>query len=609
VNSQADERQMTCREARRLIAPLLAGDPDIDPRRREAFGAHLLICAACAKEYDQARRLVAILGEDPAQQPGDGSPSAPPEQWVNRPGPNISPPRRAMTREESWEDLLRRAPDLAAAWRRQQARERLRRRVGWGLTAAAAACVVLAATIGWPLLTNRAPHPPVAKQQAPQPQADVAQGSIEVKTAAGVYRLVPGQPFTADRPAEIILDRMHRVILRAGSTASFSPRGGDSTDAAADGLAYLVELQHGEIYVAVTPGHPFEVRTGNAAVFVTGTKFDVAAAAARTTVVLLHGGVRFGRREAPHRYVDLSPGERCSIVGDAPPSPPQRVDALAVTAWAQRVNVDEVPSGPMPEPAADSLLSDRWDQPVAGNLDSVDYGHWLGDNRQWFSREFPWIFTLQSALGERFGIQADYVELLVVSGDIWQFEYALPLGQPIAAFNPAGVARLARHYGVDQTVLLAAAERAGFAEPSSADTSGAQAAPAPRAADAFRRWQADLEAAATGSAAFPGELTAFSLRAGLFVSRTRMTACLWARENPQRAGRVLTDEAYRRQCLSASMPPSLLEGDARAGFLSGQFAAARDAGRLSVELFTAPKAPDCDKQVAATALDLLRCTP
>ena len=53
-------------------------------------------------------------------------------------------------------------------------------------------------------------------------------------------------------------------------------------------------------------------------------------------------------------------------------------------------------------------------------LEETDYDHWVEQKRDWFKQEFLWIFQLKEALAKE-GIEADYPELLIKTGDVWQF--------------------------------------------------------------------------------------------------------------------------------------------------------------------------------------------
>lgn len=77
------------------------------------------------------------------------------------------------------------------------------------------------------------------------------------------------------------------------------------------------------------------------------------------------------------------------------------------------------------------------------------------EHKEYFAATFPWIFEAQKAL-QPMGIQADYAELLMVSGDIWQFRFDPkgPMDQCLAAYDPAAVERLAGYYKVTVEALL-----------------------------------------------------------------------------------------------------------------------------------------------------------
>ena len=111
------DNSVSCRNGQLLMSLYIQDDPDLAPDQRDALEAHLAVCRACAEEYEQDRRLVALLrprwliGEDTKQLLPQGG-------YEVQDGYACTKRWRPMTAAEGWEDLKRRCPSLAAACRR-----------------------------------------------------------------------------------------------------------------------------------------------------------------------------------------------------------------------------------------------------------------------------------------------------------------------------------------------------------------------------------------------------------------------------------------------------------------------------------------------------------
>lgn len=153
----------------------------------------------------------------------------------------------------------------------------------------------------------------------------------------------------------------------------------------------------------------------------------------------------------------------------------------------------------------------------------IDYAKWRDDHKEWFAATFPWIFDVQKVLMKN-GVQADYIELLVVSGDIWQFEYdpQQPLTAPLSRCYQTSLDRVARHYGVG---LLGVTAGMGGRQPD------------PRCS--LRLWREDIaKVAQTGSML---DSLLLSLRGCSYMAKTRTALWLWGRQDPLRFAVVLQE--------------------------------------------------------------------
>ena len=612
----SDPPKLSCRKAGLLISPYLADDPDLSAEQREAFEAHLAACPRCAHEYELSTEVVDFL-----QNHWTTSPDT--LELMERAGLRPKGCRSAPGHEQ-WSAEGR--PQVAVRpWFARPSR-----------IAAVAASIALLLGVAW-LAVSR-PGPPADRSNGTQGRA-VAQGAaaaeftVERITATGREALPLDEPITTGRePQELLLGGVHRVVMNADSTVTIGSRaaalasGGTSggggagapTSVGTSGV-YLVLLAEGELYVEVVPGHAFEVTTPNARVAVTGTRFNVIADEQLTNLALLKGSVRFSGLGDDRRTVgavDVAAGYASTVRGRAGPTAPHKVDALAVTAWARDLSTRNAVASLATEDIALDLGDDWW-QPSQPDPSTLDYETWRDEHQDWFATQFPWIFQVQAALAEQHGIEADYIHLLMISGDIWQFHYPpsprklprprkLP-GQappwefdyPLTSFDPAAVERLARHYQVDAAELLAAVDphtRADSDTPSSAGATW----PA-----ALSRWRQDILAAAEPNApAMDTDLILFSMRAGAHLANTRTAAYLWVTAYPAEAQRLLTDEDYFADYLAPLVPNDVSTAAAWTAELAEHVAAAQSSVGASQELLTAP-APDGCASLAATVANRL----
>ena len=162
---------MSCREAQLLMSLHMRDDPGLTQARREAFEAHMLICSSCWQDYEQDKRIAALvrkygppISEGTRRLLGKGGYPVPECNRARR-------PRKPMTVEEGWADLKRRIPELAEVSDRlaRQHRRRTRticifRRVG-----ALAACLALVAVGGLWIHTQRTPGDPTTRKRIPSP--------------------------------------------------------------------------------------------------------------------------------------------------------------------------------------------------------------------------------------------------------------------------------------------------------------------------------------------------------------------------------------------------------------------------------------------------------
>jgi len=488
----------------------------------EAISWHIAQCEHCAGRYEALCDANAELWEQAAEAAGI------PERE----------PVATRTPQEALADLWRQVDEDEAAQRKQY-RRAIIFRVG---RVAAAACILITIGIGWLALRNG-----VSDQTVPSittsPESPVT--FAELVTDQGRKPLALNQPITAGmQPQEILLGGMHRVVMNCHTRATFSVEPQRTEGRHTGKVPYEIQLAQGELYVEVVPGNPFTVQTANARLDITGTKFDVVADRDKTELTLLKGNVRFSAIGRPQEAVSVTAGHASTITGRQAPSTPAPVDALATTAWARDTALNNAVALAGKQVDTDlsslSMMSeDYWRQADLPDVDTLDYEQWLDEHRQGRLAR-----TALAALPKDKAADADWIEVLMISGDIWQFHYdpKLRADQPLAKIEPVTITRLARYYGLAEAEILKAL---GLPDSILAAKSSVQGGTlGQQYALALRRWYDAVMAATPDKTDAKDDPTLFSLYASQYLAETRTAAYLWAKSNPEKARELLADKEY-----------------------------------------------------------------
>ena len=341
-----------------------------------------------------------------------------------------------MTVEEGLQDLLQRCPDLAEGLKRQK-RMRFIRRAG-----AIAACLVLAISV-WLTLQELQ----VSDRSAPQQVASVLEPSIKIELVSGVNRVLvrshQGISTSANEYQTLIINNKHRMVMNANTALSIEPLAQNSR------VGCRVKLASGEIFTHVEhDGNPFIVGTPHGQAVITGTTFDVKVADSSTTLIVSEGTVQL---EFEKGSVNVTAGYVSELVADSCPTTPIACDADELTAWATGC-------GHKPALAHNESELDLGYPPVSffGKnpivLEDTDYDSWTEENRDWFKQQFPWVFQLKEALAKE-GIEVDYPELLIKTGDVWQFICLETSPARFSMINTGSLLQIASDYGFDELWL------------------------------------------------------------------------------------------------------------------------------------------------------------
>lgn len=267
----------------------------------------------------------------------------------------------------------------------------------------------------------------------------VSNGTVQ-ETRSGIIRLEGG----------------HTLVAKAGADFAVTPLERDG------GQGHLVNLKQGELYIEVNHnGKPFDVVTSNARAVITGTRFDIRSEGERTELVLVDGEVKFSGGGG---MVLVREGRMSAVSGRSGPSAPRAVDSRACVAWAyealQRKALAYVNA--RPEWALLHALPDSLPASVPMDPASLEYEAWRDAHRAWFQCHFPWIFQAESSLNANAGFEGDYLDLLMVSGDILQFRRPAEGERIIAVFDPESIRRLGEFYGVPEARIRATPDEFGL---------------------------------------------------------------------------------------------------------------------------------------------------
>jgi len=418
------------------MVPLWANMTGIADGEKEAFNTHILICSACAEEYEETKELMSLVKAH------WGPISSETRKLLEKAAYEIEeklPQTRRMTVEEGWQDLLRRCPDLAENTKRPKS---LRLFIHIG---AAAACFIIG-ILAWIVFSKpqTVPQTSFPQQVAAIPASSV---KIELVKPAGNIAISDNKIITDNELKTLLINGKHKMALNAGTNVSIEPLTINSN------LGCLVKLNSGEIYTHVEhDGNPFIVQTPNGKAIITGTTFDIKAEDNKTTLIVSEGCVQLQSEEDE---VSVGAGQLSQIVDDSAPALPLKCDVSSLTAWATGQKSDSM----LAKAKTDNDIS--WQPPLSTlrpepiELDKTDYKYWVEEKREWFSRNFPWIFELKDALAKE-GIEADYPELLIQTGDVWQFMCLDKSGMP-AKFSIADFESLLKtsaYYSFDKEWLL-----------------------------------------------------------------------------------------------------------------------------------------------------------
>jgi len=285
--------------------------------------------------------------------------------------------------------------------------------------------------------------------------------------------------------------------------------------------------------------------------------------------------LRIGKAAALAACLLLAVGIFWQIFIPTPPAKP----AAAVSPPQPSSDAHLVLSGENPLGDAPSLIIP---EPPPIDPAKADYAKWLGEHKESCTAGRPWIAQVCNAL-QAHGHQVDYLDVLMVSGDIWQFHFdsKQPFGQPLAVHGPTGLSRLAEYYRVPVESLRLNTD----------STILASAAPV-TATQALGRWQSAM-IAENGSQM---DLYLYTVQAGPYLAQTRAAAALWVYRHPQAAQKLLASSGYRSAC---QIPSHIHDAQAWGRMLMDQATAATRCVQAVNELLRMPNWDPCAVEAIA----------
>lgn len=405
---------MDCKEAQILFAPHIMGDLELYSQ----LEAHLLSCQACRERYEIRNQTIAFIEQHKA---------------IFAEALRTPEEKKAAEKEEielSWKRIEARLDELEAQERKEKHAKfhRLVVRVS-----AIAACLVVG--ISTFLTYSIYSKPKIALKPSIRIELVSDNGNI----------LIPAdrQIVSSDELKTLIIDGKHRIVMNTNTILAVELLRENSN------TGCLVKLDTGRIYAHVEhEGDPFIVDTVHGKAVITGTTFDVKVTDDSTTLVVSEGTVQFKSEKG---VVKVTAGQTSEIVGQSAPSIPLSCNIAEFTAWAAgykaKPALAQVESNAYPGELSLSLRK------VPIILEETDYTTWIEQKRGWFKQNFPWIFQLKDALAKE-GIKVDYPELLIQSGDIWQFVCLDVVPPRFSVVDFDSLLKTASNYGFDKQWLL-----------------------------------------------------------------------------------------------------------------------------------------------------------
>ena len=424
---------MGCREVGSFLPLFVLGGRGMTLDECAAVKHHLQTCSRCARAYKETGFVVNLLQSQQEVLIERGLFSRPSPEEIDR-EPII---------EESFEEFQDKLQRSKARVKRNIRTRRLK--ILLKTSAAVAACVVIGLFVFF-ISPVRPQHKQVTKVAA---QSDILSAApsvkIELISANGKTLLPYGDAIEtgSNKLKTLLINNKHKIVMNHNSRLVI-----ESLVANSD-IGCIVRLASGQIYTHVQhDGNLFIVDTANGQAVITGTIFDVKATKNSTTLVVSEGTVRF---ESEKGVVNVVAGQKSKITGQSAPSIPLACNTYELTAWATGYKPNTALAQGKPNDIDLYLELPLRTDPIV--LAETDYDYWVNAKQTWFKTNFPWIFEIKDAL-TREGIEANYPELLIKSGDVWQYVSLQRFPGRFSVPDFESLLNTAVSYGFDKEWLL-----------------------------------------------------------------------------------------------------------------------------------------------------------
>ncbi|MHC5060585.1 MAG: anti-sigma factor family protein [Planctomycetota bacterium] len=494
--------EFDCQDTLEIMDLYVVFSDELTASERNDAAEHMLACEACRNEYLEIKLTDTALRVN--------------RDWLKESGVFGSSETDISQVEISEKEIakLRFEAMMDRALTRRKRRERKERiakikRIAMPISDVAA-CLIIALGI-WGVIADNNPG-----QTSPQQPVAINPTEIPVKiellSDSGTKNIPASHPIIAISELKTLrINGNRQMILNMGTELSIVPHN----------LGCIVKLDKGEIYTEVEhDGKPFIVETIHGPAVITGTIFNIKADYKQMELTVIEGTVRF---EGNKSKVNVTAGHKLRLALNRKPSLPLPCNTKQLTAWATGINKTE-------EIVATTTYQPDFDLPLSFDnaeidLESIDYATWIEQKRSWFKQEFPHIFKFKEALVKE-GIEADYPELLIKSGDLWRFVFPEKTNTQLIPANFESMLKLASAYDKDAQWLKDYLHVNAANLISETETSSLKA---------FERWINALEESLDSPLEVDSKLLCYSLHSSSYLINTRTITWLAITNNDQLA--------------------------------------------------------------------------
>ena len=484
--------EFDCQDTLEVMDLYVVFPDELTASERNDTAEHMLACESCRDEYLQMKLADTALrvNRDWLKEQGVFGKSG-----DNTTKVEISDKEIAKLRFEAMMDraLTRR--------KRRKRRERIAKikQIARPISAVAA-CLVIALGV-WGILAINNPDD-ISNQQPVAVNPTKTPVKIELLTDSGTEIITVGQPIIAtSKLKNLRINDNRQMVLNVGTELSIVPHS----------FGCIVKLNKGEIYTEVEhDGKSFIVETNHGRAVITGTTFNIKADDKQTELAVTEGTVSF---EGNKGKVNVTAGRQSFLTANAKPTMPQLCDIKKLTAWPTEINDSQ-------EMVATTTYQSDFDLPLTFDsaeidLENIDYKTWVEQKRDWFKQEFPHIFKFKEALAKK-GIEVDYPELLIQSGDLWRFAFPEETNTRLVAVNYESMVKLASAFDKDAEWLSdnLCTSQSNLPEDETLTLM------------AFNRWMKALEESLDSQSEIGSETLTHSLHASVYLFETRRLAWL-----------------------------------------------------------------------------------